>query len=159
KVSHSPFADDTLIFVVEDDAQNGADHLDAHRSLGYVIGPYVKQGGLVQRSYNTVSMVRTIEDVLALEPMSLTNGRATPMADVFEVPSRPRTLAYPATIPNVLRSTQLPLPAERSARGVAALNQAGHPAHDAAYWERVMAGQNFAREDDLDEVRFNRALW
>src|SRR5262249_50737766 len=61
KVAHSPFRDDTVIFVVEDDAQNGGDHVDSHRSIAYVIGAFVRQGAVVSTAYSTVSMVRTIE--------------------------------------------------------------------------------------------------
>src|SRR5262249_13643708 len=88
KVSNSPYADSTLVFIIEDDAQNGGDHVDAHRSIAYIVGPYVKQGAVVARDYTTVNMVRTIEDVLGLEPMGLTDGLATPMANVFELRAR-----------------------------------------------------------------------
>jgi DNA-binding beta-propeller fold protein YncE len=91
KVSKSRYKDNTLIFIIEDDAQNGGDHVDAHRSIAYVVGPYVKQGAVVSTPYNTVSMLRTIEDVLGLEPMGLTDGLASPMADVFEDTLRPWT--------------------------------------------------------------------
>src|SRR5262249_28990546 len=84
KVAHSPYAKDTLIFVVEDDAQNGPDHVDAHRSIAYVIGPYVRQGAVVSPRYNTVSMLRTIEAVLGIQPMGLNDAVQQPMSEVFE---------------------------------------------------------------------------
>jgi hypothetical protein len=58
KVAHSPYAAATLIFVVEDDAQDGPDHIDAHRSIAFVAGPHVKQGQLVSERYTTVSLIR-----------------------------------------------------------------------------------------------------
>jgi hypothetical protein len=160
KVAKSPFKDNTLIFIIEDDAQNGGDHVDAHRSIAYVVGPYVKQGAVVSTPYNTVSMLRTIEDVLGLEPMGLTDGLASPMADVFEDTLRPWT--YTTIVPQVLRATQLPLPPITSSNSLPLTEYAkafAKPRRDAVYWEQVMAGQNFKKEDDLDEERFNRALW
>jgi hypothetical protein len=59
-VSHSPYWKDTAIFIVEDDALDGPDHVESHRSPGYVISSYAK-GGVISTFYNTVSMVRTIE--------------------------------------------------------------------------------------------------
>lgn len=59
----------TLIFVVEDDAQDGPDHVDAHRSIAFVVGPYVRQGAVIPSGYTTVSMIATIIDFLGiLEP-------------------------------------------------------------------------------------------
>jgi hypothetical protein len=149
-----------LIFIIEDDAQNGGDHVDAHRSIAYVVGPYVKQGAVVSTPYNTVSMVRTIEEVLGLGPMGLTDGLASPMAEVFEETLRPWT--YAAIVPEVLRTTELPLPPKTGSNSLPLTDFArafAEPRRDAAYWQQVMAGQNFKVEDDLDEGRFNRALW
>src|SRR5712692_3648427 len=159
KIAHSRFSQDTLVFVIEDDAQNGPDHVDAHRSVAYVVGPYVKQGTVISRPFNTVSMVRTIEEVLGLEPMGLTDGLARPMADAFEPRSRPRPWTYNAIVPEVLRQTDLPLPPATPWNSIEVARVNAYPMHDAAYWERAMAGQNFAREDALDDVLFNRALW
>jgi hypothetical protein len=83
-IAASPFAKDTLVFVVEDDAQNGADHVDAHRSVAYVIGPYVRKKTVVSQAYTTVSMLRTMEDVLGLPPLGLNDGLADPMTEVFD---------------------------------------------------------------------------
>ena len=76
RVAKSRFANDTLIFVVEDDAQDGPDHVDAHRSIAFVAGPYVKQGAVVSHVYNTVNLIRTIEAVLGLEPVGLNDALA-----------------------------------------------------------------------------------
>jgi len=160
KIAHSPFAQDTLIFVLEDDAQNGPDHVDAHRSIGYVVGPYVRQGTVISRPYNTVSVLRTIEEVLGLEPMGLTDGFAAPMTDVFEPLERgPRPWTYDSIVPDILHDTDLPMPLSTPWNTVQVARLNPYPMHDAAYWERAMAGQNFAREDAVDEVLFNRALW
>ncbi|HUX81504.1 MAG TPA: beta-propeller fold lactonase family protein [Halothiobacillus sp.] len=160
KISNSPFRDNTLIVVVEDDAQDGGDHVDAHRSLAYMIGPYVKRHAVVSTRYTTVNLLRTIEDVLGLKPMGLTDGNALPMTAVFDRHSQP--LDYTAIVPEVLRTTQLPLPpktVENSLAATPGAEQYAKPRHHAAYWARVMQGQNFATEDQLDTVRFNKALW
>ena len=66
KIANSMYANNTLIFVIEDDAQDGGDHVDSHRSIAFVAGAYVKQGALVSTQYNTIDFVRTIEEVLGL---------------------------------------------------------------------------------------------
>lgn len=155
KVANSPYRNNTLIFVIEDDAQNGADHVDPHRSIAYVIGPYVKHRSLVSEHYTTVSMLRTIEDVLGMEPMGLNDGLAEPMAEIFD--PRQREWTYRAIVPETLYTTQLPLPPRKNPD--AAISAAAQPKRDAAYWDKAMGGQNFTVEDNLDEPRFNRALW
>ncbi len=160
KVAASRYRDDTLIFVVEDDAQDGPDHVSAHRSIAYLVGPYVKQGAVVSTAYNTVSMVRTIEDVLGLEQLGLNDALATPMADVFDPSLSPARFTYVAKVPSALRGTGLPVPPATASNTLAGSATAPKlDRHTAAYWERVMRGQNFDREDALDTPRFNLALW
>lgn len=160
RIAHSRYRDNTLIVVVEDDAQDGGDHVDAHRSLAYVIGPYVKRHAVVSTRYTTVNLLRTIEDVLGISPMGLTDGNAVPMTAVFGQQMVP--LSYTALVPEVLRTTQLPLPprtAENSLITTSDTTQYAKPRRSAVYWARVMEGQNFASEDHLDTERFNQALW
>jgi DNA-binding beta-propeller fold protein YncE len=158
KIAHSPYAKDTLIFVVEDDAQNGPDHVDAHRSIAYVIGPYVKQGAVVSARYNTVSMLRTIEAVLAIKPMGLNDAVQPPMTEVFS--TQQARWDYAAHVPAILRSTELPLPpateTKAAADGAAARLA---PKRDAAYWAAHTRGFDFSAEDKLDSARFNLVLW
>ena len=154
KLAHSRYASDTLIFVLEDDAQDGPDHVDAHRSLAFVVGPYVRQRAVVSRRYTTVSMLRTMEAVLGLEPMGLNDALAEPMAAVFDV-GQPPQWTYAARVPPVLRSTALPLPPP--VRAEAGCPTA--PRRSAAWWAKAMAGQDFSVEDHLDTAAFNRALW
>lgn len=78
-VSHSPFWKSTAIFLVEDDAQNGNDHVDAHRSTAYVISPYVPRGTVDSRFYNTDSTLRTMELLLGLPPMCQYDAVAPPI--------------------------------------------------------------------------------
>jgi YVTN family beta-propeller protein len=155
KVAKSKYAKDTLIFVIEDDAQNGPDHVDAHRSLAFVVGPYVKQGAVVSRRFNTVSMLRTIEDILGIKHLGLNDAVQSPMTDVF---SRAQLQwNYAARVPAALRSTQIPVPPDSGpAPGATA---AFTPRHDAEYWTSQTQGFDFSAEDKLDSAKFNQVLW
>ena len=82
-VSKSPIWENTVIFIVEDDAQNGPDHVDAHRTTAYLAGGYVKRQHIDHTMYSTSSMVRTIELILGLSPMSQYDAAATPMWRCF----------------------------------------------------------------------------
>ena len=82
-VSHSRYWPNTAIFIIEDDAQDGADHVDARRTVGLVISPYVKRGIVDSTLYSTSSMVRTIELLLGLPPMSQYDAAAMPMYASF----------------------------------------------------------------------------
>jgi len=160
KVSKSRYKDDTLIFVIEDDAQDGPDHVDAHRTVAYVVGPYVKQGAVVSTRYSTVNMLRTIEDILRLEPMGLNDGLQRPMGDVFTMQNK--GWSYTPIVPDVLRTTQLPLPPPTTANTLVKTDRIlafARPARDANYWAQALAGFDFSRSDHLDTARFNRALW
>lgn len=82
-VSHSRFWKETAIFVIEDDAQNGPDHVDAHRTVGLVISPWVKRGVVDSTMYTTSSFVRTMELILGLPPMTQYDAAATPLYATF----------------------------------------------------------------------------
>ncbi len=92
-ISHSSIWKDSAIFVEEDDAQNGVDHVDGHRSPGYIISPYVQQqvkkdgsgAGVTEDStfYTQVNMTRTIEQILGLTPMNQFDLTASPMSEIF----------------------------------------------------------------------------
>lgn len=82
-VSHSKFWPETAIFIIEDDAQNGQDHVDAHRTVGLVISPYTRRGVVDHTMYTTASMIRTIELMLNLPPMTQYDAAATPMFNSF----------------------------------------------------------------------------
>ena len=151
KVAASRFARDTLVFVIEDDAQDGPDHVSAHRSIAFVAGPYVKRGAVVHTHYTTVSMVRTIEDVLGLAPLGLNDAMAAPMADVFD-PKVGAAWSFRARVPVALRTTTLPLPPAISAATCTPRLRS------AAWWRAAMRGQEFRDEDRLDTPAFNRAL-
>lgn len=154
KVAKSRFAKDTLIFVLEDDAQDGPDHVDAHRSIAFVVGPYVKHGQVVSVRYNTVNLVRTMEAVLGIAPLNLNDAMAEPMAEVFDVKAS-GDWSYQAKVSPVLRTTKLPLPAATAKEAACVVR----PARSAKYWTAAMAGQDFRQEDRLNTVAYNLALW
>jgi len=89
-VSHSPYWDDTAILILEDDAQDGPDHVDSHRSLGLVISKYAplpQPGPFVDHTfYTTINMVRTLEALLGAPPMNANDSRAAVMAPLFSGP-------------------------------------------------------------------------
>jgi len=158
RVARSRYRDDTVIFVIEDDAQDGPDHIDAHRTIAYVIGAYVKQRAVVSTRYSTVNMLRTIEDILGMAPLGLNDGLQPPMSDVFTTDLG--KWDYTPIVPEVLRTTKLPLPPRNSANQLPASKlRNAQPAHDAAYWAAKMSGFDFKRSDHLDTARFNHAVW
>ncbi|HEY4361008.1 MAG TPA: hypothetical protein VGN17_08565 [Bryobacteraceae bacterium] len=151
KIAHSRYANNTLIFVIEDDAQDGGDHVDSHRSIALVAGAWVKQGTLVSTQYNTLDFLRTMEEVLGLPPMNLNDALAHPMADIFTTTPNPWT--YTATPSALLYNTQLPLPPRQTALIVP------KPTHNAKYWARATKGMDFSDADRVDSDDFNEILW
>jgi YVTN family beta-propeller protein len=162
-IAHSPYANNTLIFVIEDDPQDGADHVSGDRSTAFIVGPYVKQGAVVSNFYTTVSMVRTIEEVLGVSQLSIHDAGVAPMTDAFDTnqncTSKPEGGAscwtYSATPAQVLYNTTLPLP------NADTINHATLPktTHDAAWWAAKTQGMDFSEEDLNDPEKFNRIIW
>ena len=140
-VSDSPYWKDTAIVVVEDDAQDGPDHVDCHRSVALLISAYNRPGALVHEFHNTVSFIRTIELLLGMEPMNLLDATAVPV-DIFrrEADLRP----YKAVLPSVALD-----------------NLVTPPARDAAalYWMRRTAEQDIEHADMADPRVLNEAIW
>ena len=83
RVTHSRYWPETAIFIIEDDAQDGPDHVDARRTTGYVISPYIRRNTIDSTLYTTSSMLRTIELLLGLPPMSQYDAAANPMYASF----------------------------------------------------------------------------
>ena len=151
-IAQSQHKYDTLIFVVEDDAQNGGDHVDAHRSLAFVVGPYLKRKWVDPTSYNTLSVFRTIEDILGTVHQNLNDALAVPMANVFDALAKEWT--FSAVPSDYLCGAQLDLPACQTAG-----HRILYPTHNAAYWAKATAGMDFSTEDKVDGEQFNRILW
>jgi hypothetical protein len=82
-IQKSRFAANTVIFITEDDSQSGWDHISAYRTTGFVISPYSRIRRTVTTQYNQTSMLRTIEQILGLPPMNVTDATALPMFDCF----------------------------------------------------------------------------
>ena len=98
-VSKSKFWKTTAIFVLEDDAQNGSDHIDSHRSAAFVISPYSHAGAIDSTMYNTTSVLRTMELLLHLRPMTHFDAGARPMANAFQ--KQPVLTPYTAEKPRI----------------------------------------------------------
>ncbi len=157
-MAHSPYAADTLIIVTEDDVQDGPDHVDSHRGPALIVGPYVKQGKVVSTRYNQVNVLRTIEDVLGTQHITLNTAFQRPMADVFDIQSS-GVWTYAAEASTVLSTTTLAL-AWDGPEGVRwAAGPKITPKHDAAYWDGVTVGFNFSEADQVPPAQFNRVLW
>src|SRR5437588_5538967 len=116
-ISRSKFWPQTAIFVIEDDAQNGPDHVDAHRTVGLVISPYCKRGFIDSTLYTTASMVRTMELILGLPPLTQYDAGATPMFNSFR--KKPEITPYHVLTPKVdllAKNTEKSPYAKQSAR-------------------------------------------
>jgi DNA-binding beta-propeller fold protein YncE len=135
-ITRSRFWPQTAVFVVEDDAQNGPDHVDAHRSIAYVISPYARRDVVDSTMYSTASMLRTMELVLGLKPMSQFDALARPMFRSFQ--SRPTLRPYrckPANIDLNERNTALAWGADLSRQ------------------------MDFSKEDAADDLQLNEVIW
>jgi len=159
KISGSIYANDTLVFVIEDDSQDGPDHVDSHRTTAFVMGAYVKQHALVSTQYNTLDYLRTIEEVLGLSPMNLNDALARPMTDVFNMADlqkkTPTPWSFSATPSAILYSSGVTLPLPPQPAGMIAIKSK----HDGHYWARVTKGMDFTSEDRFDFASYNRATW
>jgi YVTN family beta-propeller protein len=151
RVSTSVFWKDTVVIAIEDDAQNGGDHVDAHRSFALFAGGHVKRGGRVSTVYSTPSVLRTIELLLGLAPLGINDAFARPMADVLT--TELNTTPFTAIVPAVLRSTELPLPKTGGPEHVQ------QPRGDASFWALSTRGLDFDRADALPTDYFNRVLF
>ena len=141
EVSSSPYWQDTAIFVVEDDAQNGPDHVDAHRSPALVISAYNRPGALVHQYHSTVSLIRTMELLLGMAPMNQLDASASPI-DIFQ--PQLDLSPYRAILPIVSLKNLLVQPS--SDRETARMIR--HSEH-----------QNFEAPDLADAETVNRILW
>jgi DNA-binding beta-propeller fold protein YncE len=135
-VTKSTFWKETAVFVIEDDTQNGPDHVDAHRSVALVVSPYTKRKFVDSHLYSTTSMLRTMELILGLDPMSQFDSAARPMYNSFT--ARPDLTPYAHEVPKVD-------PTEKN-----------KPGGVGALW---MEKQNLAKEDMLDDLMFNEIIW
>jgi DNA-binding beta-propeller fold protein YncE len=152
KIANSIYAQNTLIFVVEDDAQDGADHVDSHRTIAFIAGAYVKQGAVVSTTYNTIDFIRTMEEVLGVKQfLNLNDALGHPMTDVFT--TTPQQWSFTAIPSAYLYATALPLPTAPTGMKIP------KSTHDSVYWARVTKGLDFSDADRVDPFLYNRILW
>ena len=160
-VANSPYANNTLIFIIEDDSQDGADHVDSHRSTTYVVGPYVKKNTVVSTRYSQPSVLRTIEDVLGTEHINLNTYYTRPMADVFDITSSPNW-TFTAQASTLLKQTTLFAQADNSDNKNKVQFAEGpdlKPTHNAKYWAGKTRGFDFSAEDQVPADLYNKILW
>jgi YVTN family beta-propeller protein len=142
-VSKSRFWKETCLFVVEDDPQDGFDHVDGHRTVALVISPYTRRGFVDHTNYNQTGMVKTIELILGLPPMNQLDLSATPLRRCFQ--ERPDLRPY-VYLPNEIPLDRMNLPAKTLT------GQARH-------WAEKSLELDFTDADRADEDTLNRILW
>jgi DNA-binding beta-propeller fold protein YncE len=135
-VSKSKFWPSTAIFIIEDDSQNGPDHVDSHRAPAWVISPYTRRGIVDSTMYNQTSVLRTIEAILGLHPMTQFDAASVTMLGSFS--TQPDTRPFTAERPQVSLTERNPA--------------TGEPAEDSAK-------MNFSEADEIDDDELNNILW
>lgn len=135
-ISHSELWKSSAIFVLEDDAQDGPDHVDAHRSTAFVVSPYIKRETVNHTMYSTAGMLRTIELILGLPPMSQYDAAATPMWDCF-------TSTADLTPYNFIPA-QVDINARNDENNAAA---------------KLSATFDFSKPDDVPDKELNEVIW
>jgi YVTN family beta-propeller protein len=135
-LSKSPVWKESVVFVVEDDAQNGPDHIDAHRSTAYVAGAYVKRKFVDHTMYSTSSMLRTVELILGLPPMSQYDAAATPMWRCFQ--SMPDLTGFNA------KPLQWDINEKNTAKNA---------------WQKKSETFDFTKEDRIPDDEFSEVIW
>jgi len=127
---------DTAVFIIEDDAQNGPDHVDAHRSIAFVVSPYTKRGFVDSTMYTTSGMLRTMELILGIPPMSQYDAAATPMFNSFTDKADLTPFKHrPARIDLAEKNAPNAPGAQRSAQ------------------------LDFTKEDAAPDIEFNEIIW
>ena len=151
-VSHSKDWGSTAIFVIEDDAQEGPDHVDAHRTVAQVISPYTQTGKVDSTFYSQVSVLRTMEQIVGLAPMTQFDAAATPMLNSFT--DTPNMTTYTAIVPtqNVHEKNPVARPALQHVRLAGRLGDRRRPERVAGepgpLGERPRLPQPDARPED-----------
>jgi YVTN family beta-propeller protein len=135
-LSKSPIWKESLVFIVEDDAQNGPDHVDAHRTTAYLASPYVKRNFVDHTMYSTSSLLRTMELILGLPPMTQYDAAATPLWRSFT-----------------------PVPDESTFQSVPALVDLTAVNTAQSEWQLRSEQFNLSKEDAVPDEEFNRVLW
>jgi YVTN family beta-propeller protein len=157
-IARSRYWKDTAIFVLEDDSQDGPDHVDAHRSVAYAISAYTRRHAVVHHRYSTVSMLRTIEDLLGISPLGMFDANAEPMSAAF-LTSPDTDDRYRAILPGSLCRKPVRadlIPECSTADRVRTVAIA--PRRSAAWWIAQTKGMDFDHHDAMDPEAFNALL-
>jgi hypothetical protein len=135
-VSRSKYWPETAIFIIEDDAQNGPDHVDAHRTVALVASPYARRGAVDSTMYSTTSLLRTMGLILGTKPMSQFDAAARPMYNSFQ--------ATPDARPYVVRPPRVNLNAKNT---------------QVAWGADLSEKFDLTKEDRADDLLFNEVIW
>lgn len=135
-LSRSKFWPQCAVFVIEDDAQNGSDHVDAHRTIAFAISPYIRRGTVDSTMYSTSSMLRTMELILGLKPMSQFDAAAMPMFASFQ--------EKPDLTPYTLKPVEVDLTATNA---------------KTAWGGKASQRMDFSKEDAADDLQLNEVIW
>jgi YVTN family beta-propeller protein len=135
-LSKSPIWNEAAVFILEDDAQNGADHVDAHRSPVYIAGGFVKRNFIDHTMYSTASVLRTIELILGMPPMTQYDAAATPMWRCFT--DKTTAASFTAVVPSV------------------DLNEKNTAVNE---WQRLSETFDLAKEDAAPDIEFSKVVW
>ncbi|QFS50322.1 hypothetical protein GXM_07816 [Nostoc sphaeroides CCNUC1] len=158
KISKSPVWKETAIVILEDDCQNGPDHVDSHRSVAYIISPYTKRKTLISTNYNTVSVIRTMEDLLGIGYLGMNDANAKPMSDAFT--RDPDFTPYTAVVPGNLCTTAVDPNLVPACKDPNVQKTAAVPSlHNQQWWTQATKDFYFEVEDKLDAEEFNRVVW
>jgi DNA-binding beta-propeller fold protein YncE len=155
-VSNSPYWGSTAIVMLEDDPQDGQDHVEAHRSIIHIISPYTKSQLARHTTYTTLNSLRTVEDLLGLPPLGINDANAAPMSDVFA--TAPNLQTYTAIIPGSLCAPPVHPDLVPACNGSKSAQDAPVPQlHDGKWWSKMTSGMDFHEPDHLDSAYTTRS--
>jgi hypothetical protein len=144
-ISHSPYWKDSVIFVIEDDAQNGVDHVDGHRSIGAVISPYTKRGAVDSRYYTQIDFIRAMEQILGLPPMNQMDLAVEPTSMKHVFTHQPDFTPFKA-VPNQIALDEMN-PGSLALKGLQ------------KEWAIASGKLDFSAPDVADKELLNRVVW
>lgn len=144
-ISHSPYWKDSVIFVIEDDAQNGVDHVDGHRTIGAVISPYTKRGAVDSRYYTQIDFIRAMEQILGLPPMNQMDLAVEPTSMKHVFTHTPDFTPFKA-VPNQIALDEMN-PGSLALKGLQ------------KEWAIASGKLDFSAPDVADKELLNRVVW
>jgi DNA-binding beta-propeller fold protein YncE len=143
--------------MLEDDPQDGQDHVEAHRSIIHIISPWTRSHAIVHSTYFTTSALRTVEDLLGVQYLGFNDANARPISDAFS--TVPTLRPYTSIIPGALCAAPVApdlVPACKSSTSVKSRRVAD--LHDSAWWAKATVGLDFSKPDHVNPQYFNAIL-